>query len=148
MFTPRIVILGVYSSTIPKAVFRKQLEMTGSDEKTKEHFKGLVLIEALVEHIDTRFKMGEFGQLYTRGDYPDNFQCAYDEALLSPDGKAVIERSMHCVKGSGILRFAFYLHFYDADRPLQWSYGEVQCPPIEPAPRRLRSLVPYRPTNF
>jgi hypothetical protein len=147
MPTPRIVILGVYSPSIPKAVFRKQWRVTGSDEKAKAHFKDLVLIEALVEHIDTRFKTGELGQLYTRGDYPDNFQCAYDEALLSLDGKAVIERSMHCVRGSGPLRFAFYLHFYDANRPLRWSYGEVQCPAVAPAPRRLKSLVPYRATN-
>jgi hypothetical protein len=147
MPTPHIVILGVYSPPIPKAVFRKQRRVTGSDEKTKAHFKDLVLIEALVEHLDTRFKTGELGQPYTRGDYPDNFQCAYDEALLSLDGKAVIERSMDCVKGSGLLRFAFYLHFYDADRPLRWSYGEVLCPPVEAAPIRLRSLVPYRPTN-
>ena len=125
-------------------------EAMASDRFGREnqaHFKDLVLIEGLVEHIDARFKMNELGQLYTRDDYPNNFQCAYDEALLSLDGKAVIERSMHCVRGSGPLRFAFYLHFYHANRPLRWSYGEVQCPTVEPAPRRLKSLVPYRATN-
>lgn len=144
MPTPRIVILGVYKPEIPNAVYQRQWRVTGSDEKTKAHFKGLVLIEALVEHIDARFSMSELGQLYRRGDYPDNFQCAYDEALLSSDGKAVIERNMNCVKGSGLQRFAFYLHFYDAGRPLHWSYGQVQCPPVEPVPWRLKHLVPYR----
>lgn len=144
MLTPRLVILGVYKPEVTKRVYREQLKVTGSDERTKAHFKDLVLIEALVEHIDARFKMGELGQLYTRGDYPDNFQCAYDEALLTLDGKAVIERSMKCVRVADLQRFAFYLHFYDASRPLQWSYGEVDCPAVEPVPTRLKRLVPYR----
>ena len=144
MTTPRIVILKVYKPEIPKAVYQQQWDVTGSDEKTKAHFQDLVLIEALVEHIDARFKMGEFGQLYRGGDYPDHFQCAYDETLLSSDGKTVIERGMNCLKGPGLLRFAFYLHSYDANRPLQWSYGHTQCPPVEPVPVRLKYLVPYR----
>ena len=144
MGTPRIVILGVYRPEIPEAVYQKQWAITGSDEKTRAHFKDLVLIESLVEHIDARFKMIEMGQLYKRADYPGNFQCAYDEALLSSDGKTVIERDMNCVKGSGLLRFAFYLHFYDPNRPLQWTYGDIQCPCVEPVPRRLQYLVPYR----
>ncbi len=144
MLTPKIVILGVYRPEIPKAVYQKQWNVTGSDERTKAHFQNLVLIEAVAETIDARFKMAHFGQPYIRGDYPDHFQCAYDEALLSSDGKIVIERDMNCVKGSGVLRFTFYLHFYDANRPLQWTYGEIQCPAIEPIPTRLKHLVPYR----
>ena len=144
MSTPSILILGVYKPDVPAHVYKEQWEVTGSDEQTNAHFKGLVLIEAVVERADDRFKMTELGQPYVLGDYPDNFQCAYDEALLSSDGKTVIERSMNCVKGEGPLRFAFYLHYYDADRPLRWSYGQVQCPRPEPVPRRLKYLVPYR----
>ncbi|HTQ95644.1 MAG TPA: hypothetical protein VMH89_02500 [Candidatus Acidoferrum sp.] len=144
MPAPRLVILGVYRPEIPKTVYRQQWKVTGSDEQTKKHFKDLVLIEAVAEDIDDHFKMIEIGQLYTRGDYPDNFQCAYDEALLSADGQTVIERYMNCVKGSGLVRFAFYLHFYDANRPLQWSYGQIACPPVEPVSKRLKDLVPYR----
>jgi hypothetical protein len=144
MATPRIAVLGVYRPDISVCVYKQQWRVTGSDEKTGAHFRELVLIEAVVEQIDGRFKMVELGQPYSRGEYKDHFQCAYDEALLSSDGKNVIERSMNCVKGPGPLRFAFYLHFYDAHRPLQWSYGHVQCPPVEPVPRRLKRLVPYR----
>jgi hypothetical protein len=144
MSTPRIAILGVYKPEISKAAYQEQSGVTGSDERTKLHFQGLVLVEALVENIDARFKMVELGQVYRDKDYPDHFQCAYDEALLSSDGKSVIERGMNCVKGPGLLRFAFYLHFYNANRPLQWSYGHTQCPPIEPVPLRLKYLVPYQ----
>jgi len=144
MTRPSIAILGVYKPDIPTRVYKQQWKVTGSDERTKTHFKDLVLVEAVVEQIDGRFKMIELGQPYTRGDYKDHFQCAYDEALLSADGKTVIERRMDCVKGSGLLRFAFYLHFYDASRPLESSYGQVQCPPVKPIPKRLKYLVPYR----
>ena len=106
-----------------------------------------LVLEAVVEDIDNHFKMIEIAQLYRRGDYADNFQCAYDEALLSADGQTVIERRMNCVKGSGLVRFAFYLHSYDANLPLQWSYGQTHCPPVEPVSRRLKYLVPYRACN-
>jgi len=144
MPTPSLIILGVYKPDIPSRVYREQWKVTGSDERTRAHFKSLVLIEAVVEQVDDRLQMGELGQPYILGDYPDHFQCAYGEALLSSDGKTVIERCMGCVKGAGPLRFTFYLHFYDANRPLHWSYGQVQCPPIEPVPRRLKRLVPYK----
>jgi hypothetical protein len=65
----------------------------------------------------------------------------------SPSNPSVIERRMNCVKGSGLVRFAFYLHFYDANLPLQWSYGQTHCPPVEPVSRRLKYLVPYRACN-
>ena len=143
MPTPRIAILGVYKPKIPVAVYWEQWRVTASYERTKAHFKDLVLIEALVEHIDARFKMSELGQPDKLIDKPGSFQCAYDEALLSSDGETVLERDMNCVKGEGLLRFAFYLHFYDANRPLQWSYGQTECPPVEAVPRRLRVLVPY-----
>lgn len=140
-----MVILGVYKPHISWKAYREQRKGMGSDEQTKAHFKDLVLIEAVVEEIDGRFRMSELGQPYTRGDHPDHFQCAYDEALLSSDGNTVIERSSIRVKAAtaGPLRFAFYLHFYDPNCPLHWSYGQIQCPPIEPVPKRLKRLVPY-----
>jgi hypothetical protein len=150
MPTPSITVLGVYKPDIPANVYREQRKSMGSDERTmdertKAHFKDLVLIEALIDGIDDRFKMSEMGQPCALGDYPDRFQCAYDEALLSSDGETVVERDMNCVRGEGPLRFAFYLHYYDAARLLHWSYGQVQCSPIEPIPRRLKDLVPYDP---
>ena len=147
MPTPRISILGVYRPNVSASVYKQQWRVTGSDEKTDAHFRDLALIEAVVEHIDGSLKMAELGQPYTRGDYKNHFQCAYDEALLTKDGQAVVERNLNCVKGSGLLRFAFYLHFYDVNRPVQWSCGQVQGPPVEPMPSRLKRLVPYKASN-
>jgi len=69
MPTPSILILGVYEPDIPADVYKEQWEVTGSDEQTNTHFKGLVLIEAVVEQVDDRFKMTELGQPYVLGDY-------------------------------------------------------------------------------
>jgi hypothetical protein len=136
---PTLTILGVYKPEIPEAVYQEQWQVTASDELTQAHFNGLVLLEALLDgNAERLFDAIELGQRYQ-----DHFQCAYDEALLSLDGERVLERRMNCITGTGPLRFACYLHFYDPTQPLSWSGGAVECPPIEPAPERLRRLVPY-----
>jgi len=144
---PAILIVGVYKPEIPKAVYREQWKVTGSDERTREHFESLVLIEAVVTNVDDKFKLKHFGQTLNHPMFPPQFQCAYDEALLSADGDSLIDRRMNCVYGTGSLRFAFYLHFYDPGRPLQWTYGQVECPDVQPVPSRLKALVPYRACN-
>jgi hypothetical protein len=144
MANPKIIVLGVYKPQIPSAVYRKQWQVTGSDRATDAHFEKLVLIEATVSNIDARFKMRDLGQTVDIPGFPRQFQCAYDEALLSSDGNTLIDRRMKCVYGTGELRFAFYLHFYDPQRPLDTPYGQVECPPTQPIPDRLGGLVPYR----
>jgi hypothetical protein len=64
MPTPSILILGVYKPNIPADVYKEQWEVTGSEEQTNAHFKGLVLIEAVVERAGDCFKMTELGQPY------------------------------------------------------------------------------------
>jgi len=139
-----MTVLGVYYPYIPDDVYDEQWRVTGSDERTQEHFEKLVLIEALAENVNGKIRMEEVGQQYINGRYPDHFQCSYDEALLSADGELLIDRRMGCVFGTGPLRFAFYLHFYDLERPLSWSHGTVACPPVQPVSERLRRLIPYR----
>ncbi|WP_211256168.1 hypothetical protein [Edaphobacter aggregans] len=92
--------------------------------------------------IDERFTLSDFGQHDLSGD-PQRMMVAYDEALLSADGESVIQRQMECVQGTGILRFACYLHEYAPARPLRWTYGEFMPPPVESVPVRLTMLVPY-----
>ena len=143
---PVLRILGVYKPHIPDEAHQQQWQVTESDEETREHFEKLVLIEAVVEGIDSKFQIGDLGQTIKFGE-SESFQCAYDEALLSADGEALIERNMNCVHGTGSLRFAFYLHYFDHSQRLSWSYGKVDFPPIQPVPERLRTLVPYNATD-
>ena len=72
------------------------------------------------------FDMGAFGQMQLEfPDDPSRIMVGYDEGLLSADGERLIKRDMNCVEGTGPLRFAVYLHFYDANRPIQWQHGQI-----------------------
>jgi hypothetical protein len=144
MNEPRLIALGVYRPVIDPGAWQKQREVTASDEETKEYFDHLVLIEAIVENLDGPFIMGEFGQMQVEfPDDPSRMLVGYDEGLLSSDGETLIQREMDCVQGTGPLRFATYLQFYDPERPIQWQCGSVRCPVVHDAPLRLMMLMPY-----
>jgi hypothetical protein len=145
MNEPSLKVIGVYRPVISAEIWRKQFRVTKDEQTTREHFERLVLIEAVVEGLAGRFDFSKFGQVLSGfRNYRDNMQVGYDEGLLSADGECLIQRRMHCVEGTGLLRFAVYLHFYDPLRPLQWQGGEVACPPVQDAPIRLMMLMPYR----
>jgi hypothetical protein len=145
MKEPSLKVIGVYRTEITAETWREQFQVTGDEQATREHFEKLVLIEAVVQGLTARFDFGRFGQVLSGyRNYPDDMQVGYDEGLLSADGECLIQRRMHCVQGTGPLRFAVYLHFYDPHRPLRWQGGEVMCPPVEEAPIRLMMLMPYR----
>ena len=143
MAQPQLTILGVYRPEISKETWQEQFEVTDDEEYTREHFDKLVLIEATVEGVES-FDMSKFGQMAVDlPDYPHHMQVGYDEALLSADGEILIQRDMDCIRGTGPLRFAVYLHLYDPNRPLQWQHGEVTAPLIQDIPARLLMLMPY-----
>jgi len=129
---------------IPSSVYREQWQITESDSATDAHFEKLVLVEAVVSYADERFTMKDLGHSVDVPGFRRHVQRAHDEALLSAVGNTLIDRRMKCVYGTGDLRFAFYLHFYDPARPLESPYGLVECPTIQPVPVRLKILVPYR----
>jgi hypothetical protein len=145
MSEPRLSVLGVYRPLITAEVWQQQLQVTGNEEATREHFERLVLIEAVVEGLSEPFDMSKFGQVQAASSvYPEHMQVGYDEGLLSQDGELLIQRKMKCVQGIGPLRFAVYLHMYAPERPLRWKYGVVNCPLMRDAPVRLLMLMPYR----
>jgi hypothetical protein len=144
MTEPKLTILGVYRPQVSAETWQAQWEVTANDDETREYFDKLVLIEAIVEGLAEPFRMLEFGQMQL--DFPDDptrMLVGYDEGLLSADGETLVSRAMDCVHGSGPLRFAAYLQFYDPERPVQWQGGEVTCPPVQEMPVRLSMLMPY-----
>ena len=83
MSEPRLTILGVYRPVVDAQTWREQCQVTGNDEATREHFRRLVLIEAIVEGMTT-LKFATFGQM--QANRPDDgryMQVGYDEGLLS-----------------------------------------------------------------
>jgi len=144
MSEPRLTILGVYRPEISAETWQEQCQVTGDDEETRNHFDKLVLIEAVVNGLAEPFEMIKLGQMQAEfPDDPSRMMVGYDEGLLSADGETLIQREMDCVRGSGPLRFAVYLHLYDPQRPLLWQGGEVICPPVEDVPVRLSLVMPY-----
>jgi hypothetical protein len=144
MTQPTLTVLGVYRPQISEETWQEQLNVTGDEENTREHFDKLVLIEAIADAIDEPFDFGKFGQMQLEfPDDPERMQVGYDEGLLSNDGETLIQRAVHCVNGTGPLRFAVYLHLYDPSRPLLWQGGSLTCPPIQEMPVRLQMLMPY-----
>jgi hypothetical protein len=144
MTEPKLRVLGVYRPAISAETWQEQWNVTADDEATREHFDKLVLIEAIVEARTERFDMAKLGQMsLDRPNDPRYMQVGYNEGLLSADGESLIQRQMGCVRGTGSLRFAVYLHVYDPERPLKWQGGEVTCPPVQDAPVRLMMLMPY-----
>lgn len=144
MTEPNLTILGVYRAEISAETWQEQWKATEDDDETREYFDKLVLIEAIVEGLAEPFRMHEFGQMQL--EFPDDPMrklVGYDEGLLSADGETLVSREMDCVHGSGPLRFAVYLQFYDPKRPVQWQRGEVACPPVQEMPVRLSLLMPY-----
>jgi hypothetical protein len=116
MAEPRLTVLGVYRPQISAETWHEQWEVTADDGATQEHFDSLVLIEATVEGLDEPFDMGRFGRMQEND--ASHMQVGYDEGLLSFDGETLVQRTMNCGQGTGLLRFAVYLHLYDPQRPL------------------------------
>lgn len=159
---PKLEILGVYRLDVTPEVFAAQLPMYGDEAQCRYHFSSVVLIEALARNCSGSFSLDDMKQprpwrpneaihphpFGLDGIPPGgSFQAPWDEGLLSPDGERVLARSIGCVKGQGTLRFAFYIHYWDEEFPLQWTYGEVPCPAPQEVPERLKRLMPYRPCD-
>ena len=138
-----VQILGVYRSEISDETYQEQWDALGDDAQTKEHFAGLVLVEALAAAVEGELDLVHLGQQLSTTDNPRYFQCAYDEALLTVDGQVLVDRRMGCVHGSGELRFTFYLHYFDPQRPIQFQGTDLQTPEVASTPERLVRLVPY-----
>jgi hypothetical protein len=150
---PSVEVLGVYQVRATDALIQDRIQYSYSEDdvKTKEgraaaerecreFLDSIVLIEVVIHGCDDRFDVGDFTQRI--GDNPDNWQVAYAEAFLAPDGEALASEHSHDAPADG-LRVAFFLHFWDSKRPLASSYGDIVCPAVTAMPERLERLVPY-----
>lgn len=102
MTEPKLTVLGVYRPQISAETWKEQWAVTENDDHTREHFDGLVLIEAVIDDPTEPFDIGRFGQMNLASrDVQRQMPCGYDEGLLSADGETLIERRMDCLDGSG-----------------------------------------------
>jgi hypothetical protein len=121
-------------------------ERAQAERQCREQLNSVALIEAMVHDRDDRFNVGQFTQPQD-GVPQTNWQVAYDEAFLTLDGESLAVERGERAPEVGDLRVAFFLHFWQPDKPLRTSYGEVACPSAEDMPERLARLVPYEPVD-
>ena len=157
MNEPRIEVLGVYRLPVTEELFREQFDTLYSypmseDERAqaecqcREQLASVVLVEAIVHNRDERFDVGQFTQPQD-GMREESWQVVYAEGYLSLDGEALAVERWSKPPESGDLRVAFFLHFWQPNKPLRSTYGEVACPPAQEMPERLARLVPYEPVD-
>jgi len=137
--------LGVYPWPHDAAeVKRVCREMFGDLNKdhlaaARQQLLGLVLIELLVTKDVQEDFVGGFSQ-----DWPPNAesQAPYDESFWTADGAEKLDTFDPPKRLP--YRVVFFLHEYDAARPLYaGASGLVPLPAISPLPDRLRSQVQY-----
>ena len=155
MTQPTIEVLGVYRVRATDALIADRIEYSYSpdqvdtpekrsaaERESREVIESVALIEALVRNPDDRFDVGDFTQRLD-GVPRDGWQAAYAEAFLSTDGTSLAGDPGSSDAAEAALRIAFFLHFWDASKPLVTSYGDIECPAVSEMPERLERLVPY-----
>lgn len=157
MAKPSIRILSVSRLNVTNEFFEKQYELLygppQADLETqqamkhmREQLESTVLLEVEVLNRDSRFNVSDFTQEI--GKLPrDSWQAAWDEVFLNDDGTSLLGRKGSQPPKEGDLRIAFYFHYWDPDKPLLSSYGEIEAPQVTEMSPRLESLVPYEALN-
>jgi len=121
---PRIEIIGVYRVEAPDSVH---------------------LVETCVRGAESAFAIGEFTQEVSNQPR-SNWQVPYMEQILSADGSSIIADDSLAWRRPeffcGDVRFVFFFHFLDLQRPLRTPFGEVKLPSESELPKRL-SMIRY-----
>jgi hypothetical protein len=152
---PTVEVLGVYRVRATDELIRDRVEYSYprdrvatkegravAENESREFLESIALVEGLIHNRDDRFNIGDFTQRVVGLDRK-NWQAAYAEAFLTPDGEALAAKRWTSEIPPGDLRVAFFLHFWDSATPLTTSYGDIRCPPVTAMPARLERLVPY-----
>ena len=147
MSTSRIEVLGAHRLRVTDELVRDEAECRYGEPRAEDEaevrreLSAVVLVEVLVHHPDSTFDVGDFTQP-EEGTEPAGWQVAWNEVYLSADGASVVEAP---ARGTfpATLRIAFFMHCWQADVPLQSSYGVLTCPATEEMPERLDRLIPY-----
>jgi hypothetical protein len=157
MAQPTIDVLGVYSLPVTQELIQEQTDILhGSDlsandrrnaeSQCREQLESTVLVEVLVRGRDKRFDVGGFSQAQD-GVPRENWQAAWAEVYLSEDGERLLVARWGEAPNVDSFRVAFFIHYWDAAKPLLTSFGEVACPAVKKMSERLRKLVPYEPVD-
>jgi hypothetical protein len=157
MAIPQVEVLGVYRLPITEELIQEQFgilydypmskrERAQAELQCRQQLSSVVLVEAIIRNRDHGFDVGHFTQP-EHGIPENNWQVAWAESYLTLDGKSLAFERWSDPPESGDLRVAFFMHFWQSDKPLRSSYGDVTCPQVTEMPERLARLVPYQPVD-
>jgi hypothetical protein len=157
LIRPQLEVLGVYRLSVTPKLLDQQFESLNGYAKStpqegrlrvhcKRQLESVVLIEVIVKNRDDNFQIGDFTQ-EQEGRPRDGWQAPWGAKILAEGGESLVETRWNQLPQDKDLRLAFYLHYYQPDKPLLTSYGERNCPPVEAMPARLRRLVPFEPVD-
>lgn len=147
---PKVQVVGIHNVAIDDALIKEAMDIKYpldmcSEEQRRQaqpavvaEMSSAVLVEVIIEGADERYTADDFSQ-------PDCDQAAYMETYLSRDGTSVI--SEYDRPAGDFLRVVFFLHFFDATKPLKTSYGEVSVQTPTEIPQRLSRIIRYEPVD-
>lgn len=101
------------------------------------------LVEIIFEEEICDFDCGEITQEIRNQDKLD-WQTAYDEKYLNPDGTKIIGDDFDQPKELVSFRIVFFFHYLDISKPLISQYGLINLTEIKELPERLKKLIEYR----
>jgi hypothetical protein len=99
-------------------------ELARAEDRVREHFAGLYLVEVFAVPVDADIDWGAVTQP-VEGQPRANWQVPYDERRLRKEEN----------------RWAFFFHYLDLTRPLQTQLGDRALPDPTPTPPHLGSIV-------
>jgi len=154
---PHIEVLGVYRLAVSDELLQEQFHILYGDDLPEweiplakqlcvDQLESVVLIETLIKDRDSQFRVSDFTQPQD-GIPRDSWQAPWAEAYLSLDGESLLVKRWSEPPQDEHFRCAFFLHFYQPEKPLRTSYGELICPPSKDMPTRLKQLVPFEPVD-
>ena len=154
---PTISILGIFRLPVTDELVAEQCDVLYGRLKKKsrryiaeqlcrKQLSSTVIVELLVENRDSTFRTSEFKQPVD--DQPEeNWQVAWAEAYLTSDGESLLVPRWDGPPDSEKLRVAFFIHYWNPQKPLLTSYGRISCPEPTEMPERLLRIVPYEITD-
>jgi hypothetical protein len=148
--SPQVQVVGAYIVRVDDTLICDALDakypLTHFTEQQRREVRpavmaemsSAVLVEVIIENADDRYTADDFSQ-------PDSDQAAYMEMYLSRVGTSVI--SEYDRPPGDFLRVVFFLHHFDAAKPLKTSYGVVSIPTPTAMPDRLSRIIRYEPVD-
>jgi hypothetical protein len=119
---PIATVVGVYPVEAPEPCHFVEVAIQGGD--------GIIDLVEVTQSIP--------------GVHPSEWQCPYDERLISADGNTILtepgEAEDDEALWQGDFRLGFFFHYLDLRQPLKTPLGELRLPPVSAFPERLEGF--------